>query len=182
MPAKPIASPSRDREPGIATRTSVPSARARISWKVMYDCVLMSSRGITRRGDSARSGRFHRSHQTRTPKNPRKKTTNAATPAAMPSTFGMSLSATGSQQGPSDEDVSEAHERRSDANASYRLGRWHEDPEGPSTDLEDLGIRVALTSCPKEQSFDGHLRSAGAAENIRLARAPIGAGPPPLAC
>src|SRR5436309_2719536 len=49
---------------------------------------------------TARSGRLHRSHQTRTPKSPRKKTTPAATPTATPPTFGMRASATAPNRGP----------------------------------------------------------------------------------
>src|SRR2546422_3528821 len=58
----------------------------------------MSSRGTIRRGASARSGRLHRSHQTRTPKSPRKKTTPAATPTTTPPKFGMSASANRSEE------------------------------------------------------------------------------------
>src|SRR2546422_1627923 len=130
----------------------------------------MSSRGTARLGASARSGRLHRSHQTRTPKSPRKKTTPAATPTTTPPKFGMSASANAPKKGTCDEDVGEINDRRNDANAPSRFGRWHENPEGPSADFEDLGIRVALASRPKQQSFDGHVRTADALESIRLAR------------
>src|SRR2546428_3127636 len=182
MPAKLIASPRRDREPGIATRDLRPFGPRPDFLERPVRLSVDEFEG----NYSPRRLRQEREAPSVPPDKDSEKPQEEDHPRCHADGDAAHVRHEGErhrpQQGPCDEDVGEGNDSRKDANASYRFGRWHENPEGPETDIEDLGVRVTLRSRPKEQSFAAHFLSAESAENISLASAPIGAGPHPLAC